>query len=319
MNPHLHHRCVQLLGVALVLAFAGAPAGAVTTNIFSTRFEASEGYSETSDLAGQNGWLKSGSGGNGVLPGFFPGEGQQAYIGFAPPNTNENQLFLWKPMNYSPLAANTPVVQFSVAMSIVDSTTTNRDDFYWSVFNTQGDQLFTLDFFNEDLSVSYSLGTNDFVWTGRNFTNDVIYELAFTMDFASNVWSATLDGAPLVTNKAITTIGAKLDLGDVDAAWILTDSARPGDNFMLFDNYSITAHVIPPSAPRLSLIERTPAGHVFLRLEGASGLRFAIDATTNFSNWTPLKTNLLSDGYSDFLDTSATALSTRLYRARWVP
>jgi hypothetical protein len=54
-------------------------------------------------------------------------------------------------------------------------------------------------------------------------------------------------------------------------------------------------------------------------VEGSSGVRFAIDATTNFAAWTPLRTNVVSDGFFDYLDTSATALSRRLYRARWVP
>jgi len=323
MNPRQYHLLVRILGIALALAFAGTPAaGAVFTNFF-TRFEASEGYSEANDLAGQNGWQQSGSGGNGVLPGFFPGEGQQAYIGFDPPNTNDNQLILWKPINYSPLAANTPVVTFSVLMGFVDSTTNRYDDFYWSVYNSDVDLLFTINFRNDDLRIYYALdGTNVFVWTGETFTHDVTYDLVVTMNFASNLWSATLDGAPLVTNKAITTTGAPLNLGDVDAAWVLADPANPGDNFMIFDNYSITAELVPPAAPaapHLHLIERTPAGNVYLRLTGTPGTRFAIDASTNFSSWTPISTNRLSDGEALYQDTSATALSRRFYRARWVP
>jgi hypothetical protein len=139
------------------------------------------------------------------------------------------------------------------------------------------------------------------------------------MNFASNLWTATLDGSPLVTNKPITTTGAPLNLGDVDAAWVLADAARAGDNFMLFDNYSITAEVIPPSAPRLNLIGRDSAGRVSLQLEGQADSRFAIDATTNLTSWTPLWTNILDNGSFYYVDTSATALSSRYYRARWVP
>lgn len=309
------------LSLPVVLGLTLATASGAVTNIFSTRFEVAEGYSENSDLAGQNGWLKSGSGGNGVLPGFFPGEGQQAYIGFDAPNTNDDQLILWKPINYAPVAAKTPVVTFSVLMGFVDST--NRlffDDFYWSVYNSDVDLLFTINFRNEDLRIYTALdGTNVFVWTGKTFTHDVTYELVVTMNFASNLWNATLDGAPLATNKAITTTGAPLNLGDVDAAWVLADPANPGDNFMIFDNYSITAELIPPAAPRLNLVERTPAGNVYLQLEGQTGVRFAIEATTNLSNWTPLRTNIVSDGSFDYIDTSAAGLSRRFYRARWVP
>ena len=318
MNLRPAHR--HALSLPVVLGLALATASGAVTNIFSTRFEAAEGYSENVDLAGQNGWLKSGSGGNGVLPGFFPGEGQQAYIGFDAPSTNDDQLILWKPINYSPVVANTPVVTFSVLMGFADSTTNRYDDFYWSVYNTDVDLLFTINFRNEDLRIYTALdGTNVFVWTGQTFTHDVTYQLVVTMNFASNLWSATLDGAPLATNKAITTTGAPLTLGDVDAAWVLADPTKPGDNFMIFDNYRIVAEVIPPAAPRLNLIERTPAGHVYLQLEGTSGRRFAIDATTNFTNWTSLRTNLVSDGSFDYIDTSAAVLSRRFYRARWVP
>lgn len=317
MNLPLKNLPFVRLGVLLALSLVTPPACAVTTTNFFTRFEAIEGYNNAFDLAGQKGWQKSGSGGNGLISGFFPGEGQQAYVGFDPPSTNDDQLILWQPINYSPIAAKTPVVTFSVLMGFVDSTTNRYDDFYWSVYNSDVDLLFTINFRNDDLRVYYALdGTNQFVWTGETFTHDVTYKLVVTMNFASNLWSATLDGSPLVTNKSITTTGAPLTLGDVDAAWVLADQARPGDNFMLFDNYSITAEIVPPPSPRLQLIERTPAGNVYLQLEGQSGARFAIDATTDLSSWTPLVTNNVSFPY---LDTSAAALTRRYYRARWVP
>lgn len=314
MNLRLLH--LYIPGVILGLALTGTPAFAVTTNIFFTQFEAAEGYNITNDLAGQNDWQQSGSGGNGLVSGSFLGSGQQAYIGFTPPNPGDDQLFLWKPVNYSPIASNTPIVVFSALIGFVDSTTNYFDDFDWMVFNTDADQLFTINFRNDELLIYYALdGTNTYVSTGKTFTHEVAYELVITMNFASNLWSATLDGATLVTNKAITTTGATLDLGDVDAVWrIWTDPPRPGDNYMLFDNYSITAQL-----PRLNHIERNAAGQVLLRLEGPSGVRFALDATTDFSNWTPISTNRLSDGEALYLDTSATALSRRFYRARWVP
>jgi len=321
INFCMSKRVVPSLCFLLGLSVIATPVVfAATTNLFFTSFEVSDGYNSDLDLAGQNGWQKSGSGGNGLVSGFFPGEGQQAYIGYNAPDSGDHQLILWKPINYSPLAANTPVVKFSVLMGFVDSTTNRYDDFYWSVYNTDVDLLFTINFRNDDLRIFYALdGTNQFVWTGQTFTHEVTYELVVTMNFASNRWGASLDGSPLLTNKPITTTGAALNLGDVDAAWVLADPARAGDNFMVFDNYSIVAEIVPPASPSLQLIERTPAGNVYLRLVGQSGARFAIDATTNLSTWTPLRTNLVSEGVFDYLDTSAGALARRYYRARWVP
>jgi hypothetical protein len=202
----------------------------------------------------------------------------------------------------------------------VDSFNTNYDNFYWSVYNAQGDPLITLDFDNYDLGIYYLLdGTNDFVWTGQTFVNDDTNTLVMTMNFPQNSWSATFDGVVLVTNQPITTIRAPLNLGDVDAVWTVYDTNAPGDNYMLFDNYRITAEVIPPPAPRLEALGRFGDGQFLLRVLGQSGERFAIEATTNFTQWTALKTNVITDGFFDYVDSSAPAFSRRYYRARWAP
>jgi len=87
----------------------------------------------------------------------------------------------------------------------------------------------------------------------------------------------------------------------------------------LFDNYRITAEVIPPPAPRLEVLDRLGNGQFLLRVLGQSGERFAIEATTNFTEWTALKTNVITDGSFEYLDSSAAAFSRRYYRARWAP
>ncbi len=322
MNPRQFHQHAVCLCILVGVAFASvSPASGITTNVFSTRFEAAEGYSTTTNLVDQNGWLGFGSGGNGLFTGYFAGEGQHAYIGLFPPDEGDDQLIVWRPINFSP-SANIPIVNFSVLMSIVDSSITNSnyDDFYWSVYNAQGDRLFTLDFFNDDLRIYYALdGTNDFVWTGQTFTNEVDYTLVITMNFTQNSWGATLNGAPVVTNQPITTTGASLNLGDVDAVWVLLNPTNAGDNYMVFDNYKITAEAVLPSAPRLQALGRTADGLFLLRVLGQSGARFAIDATTNLTQWTALKTNVITDGFFDYVDSSAPAFARRFYRARWSP
>jgi len=321
MNLENLHRSTACLYILLTAAFAIVrPAGAITTNIFSTQFEAAEGYSMSFDLVGQNGWLGFGSGGNGLETNYFVGLRQQAFIGYFPPDPGDDQLTVWRPINFAPIPTNIAFVRFSVLMNIVDSSNTNYDNFYWSVYNAQGDALFTIDFDNYDLGIYYLLdGTNDFVWTGEGFTNDDTNTLVITMNFLQNSWSATFDGVLLATNQPITTTGAPRNLGDIDAVWSVYDTNAPGDNYMLFDNYRITAEVVPPPAPRLQTLGRTVDGQFLLRVLGQSGARFAIDATTNLSQWTALKTNVITDGYFDYVDSSAPAFTRRYYRARWVP
>jgi hypothetical protein len=289
------------------------------TNIFSTQFEFSQGYNPNLSLAGQNGWTKFGSGGNGLTNGFFGGQGQQAYVGYFPPVTGYSNLFVWHPIDFSPVAAGLPLVQFTTLMSIVGSTNGESDYFQWQVLNNHTQPLIVIDFDVYATNVGYFLDGTQYVDTGVKFGLGATYTLTITMNFASNLWSATLNSALLATNQPITTTGKQLTLGEVDAVWLLYAANAPGDNFMLFDNYTITAEAFTPPRPRLTLLGRTSAGQTLLRLNGQNGSKFAIEASINLLNWIALKTNLVTDGSFDYVDSGTPPFSRKLYRARWVP
>jgi hypothetical protein len=301
---------------------------AAPTVIYSTGFEGSQGFNSALDLEGQQGWL--GTGGNSVYDNgltsenYVPGLGQSAYIGYRPLAVGESNLFVWYPLNVSPVASNTPIVKFSVAMRIVDSTFINGeyDSFRWSVFNKDTNELFDLVFDNTDLSISYLLENSTvFVDTGQSFDNDVLYSLIITMDFGRNTWgatlenSATLDKTTLVTGVPITTANSPLTLGDIDAVWLYTDPLAPGDNFMLFDNYKVTA--MP--APRLQSIAKVN-NQIRLSLTGEPNRPYALEANTNLANaldWTILQTNVTAlDGTTSFTNTLSPGFPHRFYRAR---
>lgn len=307
-------RNLKILLVFLFCLLLGSPMtgdAATTTVIYQTSFESSQGYHTNADLVQQQGWVGLGSGGNGIVSGFFAGKGQQAYIGFTPPLAGDTNLFV-----FQPISKNLPQVQFSVTMAIIDSTTTNRDDFYWSVYNQQGRQLFTLDFDNNDLDLYYFLDNNrGRTWSGLNFTNGSAYLLKMSLDFTNNRWSATLGGALVATNQPITTLGAAPNFGDIDAAWIVYDANAPGDNFMVFDDYQITATLPQPQLRVLGMLNGSPT----LRLTGQAGLYFALEASTNLLNWGVLNTNITTGGSFDYVDSAAAVQLRRFYRARWVP
>ena len=308
------------LVVASLLLLQNAPTFAVTTNVYSTQFEAAQGYNINLDLIGQAGWLGSGTGGNGLLTNAIPGQGQQAYIGFDAPNPADNNLVIWKPINFNALAAGYPVVKFSTQMRIADSTTNRYDIFRWSIYNIQGNRLFSLDFDNDFLDIGYLLdGTNQIVFTTNKFVNTATYTLTVAMNFASNRWSASLNNTLIATNKAITTTNAPLNLGDVDAVWLvnqISGTNAPGDNYMIFDNYTITAEM-PPA--QVQLLGRTGEGWSLLRVNGQNNSRWSLDATTNLVNWIALKTNVISGTFFDHVDTTSAGLPRRYYRARLVP
>lgn len=320
--------------VAACLLFALAPVvlppqataqdtAARVLTVYQTAFERSEGYDPQFTLAGQNGWTSYGSGGNGLitLSNLFPNGGQQAYLGYHPPTAADDIINVWRPMGYAPIPANLALVTFTVLMTIIDSTTPYRDDFRWSVYNTNGFRFFSLDFDNEALQVSYALDDQaGFIPTGVTFTNEVVYALTIEMDFGRNLWSAWLDQTLLAWHRPITTVGSALNLGDIDAVWAIHDPAAPGDNFMVFDDYSVVAW--PPDRPDrppiFETLRRRTDGKVTLGLYAESGQKYALEATTDFVRWTVIDTEKAADGWVDFTDHHAPSFSRRFYRARRV-
>jgi hypothetical protein len=321
MKPRASSRRLLPLLIALIGVHLVLPAGAALTNAF--RFEVADGYIADSDLVGQGPWTGSGSGGNGILSGFFPGEGQQAYVGYSPPTGTDDQLVVWPTNQFNPVAAGLPLVKFTVLMQIADSLNGDYDFFQWRVYNRLGQRLFILDFDNYFTNINYRLdGNSDYTNTGFYFAPDVIYRLSITMNFASNRWSAMLDDTVIVPNLPITTTNAALTFGDVDAAWSVYSTNAPGDNFMIFDNYqvigeSLTNASVPPA--RLQFLGRTVQGWALLRVWGQDQSRWSLDATTNFVNWMPLRTNRIDGAFDDHVDMTASPFARRFYRSRLVP
>lgn len=295
---------------------------AAAGTLFSTRFEAAEGYDETFVLVGQQGWQADGTGGSGLVSDFFPNEGQQAFIGFAPPTDDSASLTIFRPINADPVAAGTPIVQFSVFMSIFDSTNNRYDCFRWSVYNTDVTRLFTLDFDNETRVISYALqNSSNFVSTGHLFVKEELHRLLVIMNFSNNTWSASLDGSVLVNSKPITTGNARRTLGDIDAVWILRNRTRPGNNYMVFDNYAITAQAEAAflESGRLEPGGVLPNRQFALSFRDGESQSYVIDVSSNLFNWVPLRTNQAPNGMFDFIDAGAAAEARRFYRTRLLP
>ena len=306
----------QLLTVVSLLT--GATVGnAATATLDSTQFETSQGFNISNYLSGQSGWVSAGSGGNGLVTNAFAGMKQQAYVGYFPPDAGGDYLQVWYPVNFN--ATNAPTVRFNVDMAIMDSSTTNRDEFSWSIYNTDGHRLFTLILYNNDLTLWHLLDDGVYRDTGWDFERDTDYSLQISMHFGSNIWNASLNGTLVVTNQFITTTNAARTFGDADAEWFLRLADAPGDNYMIFDNYSVTADPLPQVIPSLQRPIAAGGGQQLLRVHGMNNLSYAVEASTNLMHWTSLKTNVVTGGYFDHLDTGAAGLRQRYYRARWVP
>ena len=300
---------------------------AQNTNLYFAGFERAEEFDPQFTLVGQGGWTGTDVNGNGIITNVFvnttpqlPFGQQQAFIGYTRLTNSDGTLNVWRPLNFNPVAAGLPIVTFSVTMGLYDSvTTTTRDCFRWSVYNMEngGTRLFTLDFDNMTTNINYELDDDVFVPTGFIFEREGEYDLVVTMNFADNLWSATLNDESIVDSKRMTTKDSALNLGDIDAVWVNREIGVYGNNYMVFDNYSVTAEPYPFW---LDTVERLNNGAFLLRLTGESGRSYAIDATTDFVDWFALKTNSAgTDGRFDFLDTTATNYDRSFYRARLVP
>lgn len=304
----------RALAGGFILLATLLPASAATL-IYRTSFESFEGYSTNFTLSGQNGWQHEGTGGNGVVTDFIPGAGQSAYIGFGAPGATEFNN-VWRPVDLAPVPTNLSVVTFSVTMLVVDSTNARRDDFRWSIYNTNGARLFTLDFDNASTGINYALdGAGGFVSTGFQFTRGAVHELAVTLNFPRNRWQASLDGTVLTAPLPITTTNAALNLGDIDAVWAIRTPGSAGNNYLVFDNYQIAGE---PRVTVPTLVSATRQSDGFLRLtvQAEQATRNAIEVSTNLTTWSAVTTNSSLDGLFDVLDGAPATLPRRFYRVR---
>jgi hypothetical protein len=310
-------RSASFIAVTLALAFlAFTSHAAVPTLIYRTGFETNQGYASDFTLVNQDGWVGSVNGGNAVVSNYFPGQGQQAFIGYIPLAGGAGDLALWRPVNYAPLAAGLPVVRFTVTFQIVDSTNpARRDDFRWSVYNTNGVRLFTVDFDNLTGGICYALEDSaEFLPTAFTFVRNGVYDLEIVMNFARNRWGALVNGTEIVAGQPITTLGSGLHLGDVDAVWSITNPTTPGDNYMLFDDYQISAE--SPDAAAIEALTTHPDGRFGVEMRGEPGVRYALEATTDLKNWFSIQTNLSANGVVIFTETDAAAFNRQFYRTR---
>ena len=193
------------------------------------------------------------------MTNFFSSSLSQAYLGYS----GGNNLQLDRPFNHTPDLATRPLVRFSVKMQVFDSTNFQYDHFRWRFYNQSSQRLFSIDFNNADYSIATVLdgaaATNSFSTTA--FNNSTIYTLSVLMDFSSNRWSAFLDEKVIAANLPITTTGAVLNLRSVAVAWVQNSVLTPGDNFLVFDDFAVTAEAADkPSIIALSSSKSVNAG-----------------------------------------------------------
>lgn len=301
--------CLGLLNFA-VSAFAQS------TVLYQTGFERTEGYDPEFTLAEQQGWVSEGTGGNGLLVDVFAGMGQQAYIGYHPPTDTNDFTSVWKPLNITNLPPGQSIVRFSVVMQLVQSTGGGDDDFRWSVYSAAGNRLFSIDFETSTRNISYISSDGQYHATGLRFDFEGVYDLVIWLNFERNIWTALLNDRVIANAVEISPSAADRTLGDVDAVWFIRNITGIGNNYMLFDDYRISAETVAAIPAVLEPLAINPAGHFTFFVHAEPGRTYSVDVTTDFQEWFSLGTFENPQGTFQFEDTTSKGETRSFYRLR---
>ncbi len=217
-------------------------------------------------LVGIDNWIGNsvGTGSHGIDDGLIPALGKVAFIGFSQPSATF--VSVMRRVDFNPLANAAPKVRFECFLGIEDSTNGMRDSFFITVRNIAGQALANLRFINSNASQTLSVarlnGAGQQFPTTTTLFRGQLYFFSAIIDFAGNRWSTYLDGIPIFTDEVFHGGARSLDLGSVAAEWQLGTqlTANYGNNFMIFDEWTITAIEAGTVPFVIDRIERAPSG-----------------------------------------------------------
>jgi hypothetical protein len=275
-----------LSNIITCVTLAVLPAGAGV--LYSTEFE--NFISGDDKWVDTEGWLgnSKGYGVHGIDQDAIAGGGlgKTAFLGFNQPSAT--LVVVAKPINYSPQVGDLPLVRVETLVGIQDSVTTSaRDSFFVSIYNSSGGYLAGIRFDNR--LDTYGIWRGDGILdhdTGEGFARGDLHLLSFVINLPTNRWSADLDGIPLFANAPFTATTNTINLGLLAYEWQL-DSTTPsghGDNWMLI------ADVVVRSAPlgiepfQLSSLTRA-VNSTTLTWSGQKGFDYQIEYSDNCEDW----------------------------------
>ena len=284
--------------------------------------------------SGNDGWISNDttSGAQAIDENVLPSLLKTATLGFAQPTSRFT--FVALDLEYDHIASDKPVVEIDTLIGIEDSTNDRRDDFYFSIYNADGDRLASIRFDNESPDTPNSQfgiwrvsNTNQFD-TLFDFTLGELFNLVATVDLEKNVWSASIDEIPIFENAQFSNMDAPLDFGFLAFEWELA-SLIPynyGDNFLLVADLSIqsvdkNSH-LPSSINRIEVTHQFDSlGGISLNWQTAVGWTDQVEYSNDLVTWfadLPGSTfkNLVSPGGITFFYANDPAEAYRFYRVR---
>ena len=202
----------------------------------------------------------------GIDSNFVPTMGQTAALGCLdhinytmPLNTTQFIRVGRKVATEPVVAGNLPIVDFYCRLGLTQSTNSRHDDFELLIYNWDDKVLGGLTFdltqnklFRYDAN-EYNTGSTDSPYTDTGLSLSTYYgntvvEVTMRVNYKTNTWTATVGGVQVVSGATFTrrpTTSAARTFGSVQARWYITAVGYPGNNWMLFDDWSINAYAEP--------------------------------------------------------------------------
>ena len=258
-------------------------------------------------IAGTDGW--TGSYTTSRLHGVMSeaqhgviGLGNAAFIGgfagsFAK-STSGSSVYLRRPVNLDPLSLGQEIATFRVSIGIKDSTSTKRDNFEVLIYNQSNTLLGGLQFDNTTLDSSgnprrliyrlyydTALGSFRYTLTPLTFLPDTMERLECRINFRTNRWTASLSAVPVFEDTAFYNGPASLTLGSVMLRMAVTSSTTtailPGDNYVLFDDYSIRTDPLDPLLSTISFSTGMPK----VSWNEEAGYAYQLEYSDDLASW----------------------------------
>lgn len=227
-------------------------------------------------------------------------------------------VYVRRPVNLDPLALNQEVATFSVVFGIKDSsTTTKRDNFEFLIYNQANALLGGIQFDNTTLDSTtlkprrliYRLSWNgtafQYVLTSFNFLPETLETLQFRINYRTNRWTASLSDVPVFQDLPFYTGTAARNLGSVMVKMAvantdpLTGYIRPGDNYMLFDDYRVRTDAVSTDAA----VTKAKGGAAKLTWNEEAGYSYQVEYSNDLKTW---KTDLANSSHTASLTQNAT-------------
>ncbi len=229
------------------------------------------------------------------------GIGNAAFIGgyatTVTKTSSGNSVFVRRPVNLDPVALGQEIVTFRLSLGIKDSSSTKRDNFEVLIYNQANALLGGLQFDNTTLDSSgkprrliyrlhYDTSTSAFRYTltTLTFLPETMERLEYRINFRTNRWSASLSDVPAFQDATFYSGSSTRNLGSILVKMAVTNTTSttilPGDNYLLFDDYTVRTDAIDPVTAVCS-VSSSP----ILTWNEEAGYSYHLETSANLTSW----------------------------------